>query len=101
PTFSGVYHQFDIWIRDDEHVAVECKFRGKAGIDQVFAFCGKLIDYRKRPQAVFLTTADRVGDEVFCYAIAHRISLISTSLAPVEYMLQQVKQETDMVGRLA
>ena len=40
-TFSGVYHQFDIVIKVQEQlVAVECKFRRSAHIDQLFALRG-------------------------------------------------------------
>jgi hypothetical protein len=40
-TFSGIYHQFDIVVAEQEQlVAVECKFRGTAHIDQLFATQG-------------------------------------------------------------
>ena len=99
-TFSGVAHQFDIVVRDGELTVVECKFREKVGIDQLFAFVGKLIDYRRRPQGIFLTTALVVGDEILCYAIAHRITLISTPLPPMEYLLERVQPGSGLAQRL-
>lgn len=97
PTFSGVFHQFDIVIaRPNETVAVECKFRGSAHIDQLFATYGKLIDYRSPPHGVFVTTARGVNDEIYCYALAHRIRIICSLLPPVEYMLESTKKETNL-----
>lgn len=100
-TFSGVYHQFDIVVaQQDDLVTVECKFRGGAHIDQLFATQGKLIDYRKQPRGIFTTTAPHVNDEIHYYALAHSIQLICTSLPPVEYMLWRVKKGTDLEYRL-
>jgi hypothetical protein len=100
-TFSGAYHQFDIVIAEQEElVAVECKFRGSAHIDQLFATQGKLVDYVHRPHGVFVTTAEGVNDDMYYYAMAHRIRLISTELPPIEYMLQCVKPGTDLANRL-
>ena len=39
-THSGLAHQFDIVIRQDKLTTIECKFRGKTGIDNLFAFVG-------------------------------------------------------------
>ena len=101
-TFSGVYHQFDIVIAQQEAlVSVECKFRGGAHIDQLFATEGKLVDYRKRPYGIFITTAPHVNDEMYYYALAHHIQIICSSLPPVEYLLHCVKSETDLAYRLA
>ncbi len=102
PTRSGVAHQFDIVIRaeNEKLIGIECKFRGKTGIADLFAFVGKLIDYRERPYGVFVTTASHVNDEVFYYAIAHRISIICKMLLPVEYMKQKVKKGTDLAQRI-
>jgi hypothetical protein len=100
-TFSGVYHQFDIVVAEQEQlVAVECKFRGSAHIDQLFATQGKLVDYRKRPRGVFVTTAQGVNDEMYCYGLAHQILLICPLLPPVDYMLQCVKKGTELASRL-
>lgn len=101
-TFSGVSHQFDIVIAESEAlIVIECKFRGGAHIDQLFATHGKLVDYRKRPRGIFVTTAKNVNDEMYYYALAHQILLICSSLPPVEYMLQCVKKDTDLASRLA
>lgn len=101
-TFSGVSHQFDIVIAESEAlVAIECKFRGGAHIDQLFATHGKLVDYCERPRGIFVTTAEKVNDEMYYYALAQRILLICSSLPPVEYMLQCVKKDTDLDRRLA
>ena len=101
PTFSGVFHQFDIVIaRPNETVAVECKFRGSAHIDQLFATHGKLIDYRSRPHGVFITTACGVNDEIYYYALAHRIQIICSLLPPVEYMLECAKKGTSLARTL-
>ena len=100
-TFSGVFHQFDIVIAQHESLmTVECKFRGGAHIDQMFATQGKIMDYRKKPQGIFITTAAHVNDEIYYYAIAHRIKLICLSLPPVEYMQSKVKKGTDLEHRL-
>jgi hypothetical protein len=100
-THSGIHHQFDVVVAEQEDlVAVECKFRTSAHIDQLFATLGKLVDYKKRPRGVFLTTAQAVNDGMYCYALAHQISLISPSLPPVEYMLQCTKEGTDLGQRL-
>ena len=100
-TFSGVHHQFDIVVAEQEElVAVECKFRSSAHIHQLFAALGKLVDYHKRPRGAFVTTAQNVNDAMYCYALAHQISLISPALPPVEYMLQCVKNGTDLAHRL-
>ena len=100
-THSGIHHQFDIVVAEQEElVAVECKFRTSAHIDQLFATLGKLIDYKRRPRGVFLTAAQAVNDGMYCYALAHQISLISPSLPPVEYMLKCTKQGTDLGQRL-
>jgi hypothetical protein len=100
-TLSGVYHQFDIVIaQQDDLVAVECKFRDSSHIDQLFATQGKLIDYKKQPRGIFITTARHVNDEIHYYALAHRILIISVSLPPVEYMLRRVKRGTDLEYRL-
>lgn len=100
-TYSGLAHQFDIVIRQSELIAIECKFRTKTGIGELFAFVGKLIDYRKCPHGIFVTTAENVNNDIFCYAIAHRILIIYSLLPPVEYMIQQVKKGTDLAHRLA
>jgi hypothetical protein len=101
PTFSGVFHQFDIVIaRPNETVAVECKFRGGAHIDQLFATHGKLVDYRLRPHGVFVTTARGINDEIYCYALAHRIHIICLLLPPVEYMLECTKKGTSLTRML-
>lgn len=100
-TFSGVYHQFDIVVAQQEKlVTVECKFRGGAHIDQLFATQGKLVDYCKRPHGIFVTTASHVNDEMYYYALANNIQLICPSLPPVEYMLHLVKKGTDLAYRL-
>ena len=99
-TYSGVSHQFDVVIRDESLTAIECKFRRGTGIDDLFAFLGKLADYREPPRGIFLTTAQSICDDVFCYAIAHHISIVSPSLAPVGYMIQRVKRDTDLFSRL-
>jgi len=100
-TFSGVHHQFDIVVAEQEElVAVECKFRSSAHIHQLFATLGKLVDYHKRPRGVFVTAAQNVNDAMYWYALAHQISLISPALPPVEYMLQCVKNGTDLAHRL-
>ena len=78
PTFSGVFHQFDIVIaRPNETVAVECKFRGGAHIDQLFATHGKLVDYRLRPHGVFVTTVvvSMTRYTVMLWLIAFRLSV--------------------------
>jgi hypothetical protein len=101
PTFSGVYHQFDIVIAQQEYlVAVECKFRGGAHIEEMFATQGKLIDYRKQPHGIFITTAAYVNDEMYYYGLTHNIQLICPSLPPVEYMQSKVKKGTDLEYRL-
>ena len=101
PTYSGLAHQFDVVIRQNELTAIECKFRKKTSISELFAFVGKLIDYRKRPRGVFVTTAEKINNDVFCYAIAHRILIVCSSLPPVQYMIQRVKKNTDLGRRLA
>lgn len=100
-TYSGIAYQFDIVIRQSELTAIECKFRKKTGIDDLFAFVGKLIDYREPPRGIFVTTAENVNDNVFCYAIAHRILIVCSHLPPIEYMIQRVKKNTDLARRLA
>ena len=101
PTYSGVAHQFDIVIRQSELIAIECKFRKKTGIDGLFAFVGKLKDYREPPRGIFVTTAENVNNDVFWYAIAQPIPIVCSSLPPVEYMIQRVKKNTDLSRRLA
>ena len=101
PTLSGAFHQFDIVVtQQDELFAVECKFRGSAHIDQLFATQGKLIDYRVRPLGFFVTTAQGVNDEMYWYALAHRIQIVCTPLPPVEYMLGCVKKDVSTARRL-
>jgi len=100
-TCSGLAHQFDIVVRQSELTAIECKFRKRIGIDDLFAFVGKLKDYRTPPRGIFVTTAENVNNNVFCYAIAHRISIVCFSLPPVQYMVQRVKDNTDLARRLA
>ena len=100
-TFSGVYHQFDIVVAlQEELITVECKFRGGAHIDQLFATQGKLVDYCKRPHGIFITTASHVNDGMYYYSLAHHIQLICPSLPPVEYMLWCVNKGTDLEYRL-
>ena len=100
-TFSGVYHQFDIVVvQQEELVTIECKFRGGAHIDQLFATHGKLVDYCKSPHGIFITTATHVNDEMYYYSLAHQIQLICPSLPPVEYMLCYVHKGTDLEYRL-
>jgi hypothetical protein len=101
PTFSGVAHQFDIVIRDDGLTVVECKFRGRVGIDQLFSFVGKVVDYQEKLNAVFLTTAPRVGEDILCYAIAHHITMVSPHLLPIGFMLEQVQPNSDLGNRLS
>ena len=101
PSYSGLAHQFDIVIRQGELTAIECKFRKKASIADLFAFVGKLLDYRRPPRGIFVTTAEKVNKEVFYYGIAHRISIVCPSLPPVDYMIQRVKEDTDLGRRLA
>jgi hypothetical protein len=100
-TYSGIAHQFDVVIRQSELIAVECKFREAARIDELFAFRGKLIDYRKPPRGIFMTTAKHVNDHVFWYAISHHILIVSLFLPPVEYMIYRVKNNTDFARHLA
>ena len=96
-SFSGVSHQFDILVDwQDELYAVECKFRGNAHIDQLFATEGKLCDYRQRPKGIFVTTAVDVNAEIYYYALAHHIQLISHRLPPVEYLLQKASKGTGL-----
>lgn len=100
-TFSGVYHQFDIVIaQQDDLVTIECKFRGGANIDQLFATQGKLVDYCKQPHGIFITTAAHVNDDIYYYALAHHIQLICPLLPPVEHMLWRIKKGTDLEYRL-
>lgn len=101
PTYSGLAHQFDIVVRQGRLTAIECKFRKRTNISELFAFMGKLIDYREPPQGIFVTTAEHVHDEVFYYALAHRIPVVCSCLPPVNYMIQQVKMNTDLAHRLA
>jgi len=99
-TYSGVAHQFDIVIRENQLAALECKFRRTIGIDHLFGFVGKLVDYRQPPRGIFVTTAENASDDCFCYAIAHRISMVCRFLPPVEYMLNRVKTDTELARRL-
>ena len=99
-TYSGVAHQFDIVVQEGKLVTVECKFRRGTGIDDLFAFLGKLRDYREPPRGIFLTTAQSLPDDVFCFAIAHEISIVSLCLAPVDYMVLRAKEGTDLHRRL-
>ena len=101
PSLSGAFHQFDIVVNQQGKLfAIECKFRGSAHIDQLFATQGKLIDYCQRPRGFFVTSAHGVNDEMHWYALAHRIQLICTSLPPVQYMLSCVKNDTPIARRL-
>jgi hypothetical protein len=100
-TYSSVAHQFDIVVRQSELTVIECKFRKKTGIDDLFAFMGKLIDYREPPCGIFVTTAEKVNNNVLYYAIAHHILIVCSSLPPVQYMIQRVKKNTDLARRLA
>lgn len=99
-TLSSLAHQFDIVIQRSGLIAVECKFRRTTSIAQLFAFVGKLIDYRQPPSGIFVTTAENVNDEVFCYSIAHDILLVCSCLPPVQYMMRRVKRGTDLQRRL-
>jgi hypothetical protein len=99
-TCSGVAHQFDIVIRQSELTAIECKFRKRTNIGELFAFVGKLTDYREPPRGIFVTAAENVNNDVFCYAIAHRIRVVCSCLPPVQYMIQRVKKDTDLSRRL-
>jgi hypothetical protein len=100
PTYSGLAHQFDIVIRETTLTVIECKFRKRTNIAELFAFVGKLRDYRELPRAIFVTTAGNVHDEVFRYAIAHHIPVVCSCLPPVEYMIHRVKKSTDLARRL-
>lgn len=101
PTFSGVFHQFDIVVVQQNLLStIECKFRGSAHIDQLFATQGKISDYRSRPRCIFVTTSNDVNDEIYQYGLAHHIEIICRHLAPVAYMLQCVKKETDFAQAL-
>jgi hypothetical protein len=101
PTFSGVYHQFDIMVAEQEQLAaIECKFRESAHIDQLFATQGKLIDYCQSPHGYFVTTAKDVNDEMHLYALAHHLQIIWELLPPIEYMLGCVKRDTLIACRL-
>jgi len=100
-TCSGVAHQFDIVAEASGLTAVECKFRKRIGIEALFAFVGKLIDYHEPPRGIFVTTAEDVNINVFCYAIAHRIPIVCSFLPPVEYMIQRVSKDTDLARRLS
>jgi hypothetical protein len=100
-TRSGVTHQFDIVAEESGLTAVECKFRKRIGIEALFAFVGKLIDYQEPPHGIFVTTAEDVNSNVFCYAIAHRIPIVCSCLPPVEYMIQRVNKDTDLARRLS
>lgn len=101
PTYSGVAHQFDIVLRHDQLVTIECKFRSATGIADLFAFVGKLVDYRQPPAAIFVTNARAINDEVLCYAIAHQVSLIFQALPPVGFMMAYAKHNTDLGAQLA
>jgi len=101
PTYSGLAHQFDIVVWQGRLTAIECKFRKRTNISELFAFVGKLIDYREPPQSIFITTAENVHDEIFYYAIAHRILVVCSCLPPVGYMIRRVKTNTDLAHRLA
>jgi len=101
PTRSGAAHQFDIVLRHNQlTTAIECKFRKKTGIDELFGYKGKLTDYKRPPRAIFVTTSEIIPDDVFCYAIAHEISVVCFLLPPVGYMLQQVRLDTDLARRI-
>jgi len=100
-TYSGISYQFDVVVRQSELIAIECKFRESTRIDELFAFVGKLVDYRKPPRGIFMTTAKHVNDDIFCYAIGHRILIISLLLPPVEYMIYRVKNNTNFACHLA
>lgn len=99
-TYSGVAHQFDVVAQQKELTAIECKFRESTGIGELFAFVGKLIDYREPPRGIFVTAAEQVNNDVFFYAIAHRILIVCPCLPPVEYMIHRVKKDTDLAHRL-
>jgi hypothetical protein len=101
PSLSGAFHQFDIVVdQQGELSAIECKFRGSAHIDQLFATQGKLIDYHQTLHGFFVTSAHGVNDEMHWYALAHRIQIVCTSLPPVQYMLSCVKNDTLIARRL-
>jgi len=100
-TYSGVFHQFDIIVRQSQLIAIECKFRKTTNIGELFAFVGKRIDYREPPRGIFVATTENINSDVFYYAIAHRILIVCSSLPPVEYMIQRVKKDTDLARRLA
>lgn len=101
PTYSSLAHQFDIVVRQGGLTAIECKFRKSTNISELFAFVGKLADYRERPYGIFVTTAEKVHDEIFCYAIAHHIPVVCSCLPPVNHMISRVKKHTDLAHRLA
>lgn len=100
PTCSGVSHQFDLVIRENDLTTVECKFEGRISIAELFAYLGKLVDYRSVPRGIFVTVARDINDEIWHYAIAHRILIVSPLLPPVPYMIKQVKSSSDLSNRL-
>jgi hypothetical protein len=101
PTFSGVYHQFDIIVEQQEGLsAIECKFRESAHIDQLFSTQGKLIDYCQKPFGFFVTTAKNINDEMHYYALAHHLQIICETLPPIEYMHNCVMNDALIAHRL-
>jgi hypothetical protein len=108
PTVSGLTHQFDVAIRENNtFYVIECKRRGIASIDQIFSFNAKILDYAFKDsfnkcfsiKGVFLSTAE-LTDNARKYALAYGIIPIDPSLPPIQFMLNRVKEKDTLYQEL-
>jgi hypothetical protein len=108
PTVSGLNHQFDVVMRENNtFYVIECKRRGIASIDQIFSFNAKILDYAFKDsfnksfsiKGVFLSTAE-LTDNARKYALAHGIIPIDPSLPPIQFMIDRVKEENALYQEL-
>lgn len=108
PTVSGLTHQFDVVMRENNtFYVIECKRRYVATIDQIFSFNAKILDYAFKDffnksfsiKGLFLSTAE-LTDNARKYALAHGIIPIDPSLPPIQFMMDKMKEEDPLYREL-
>jgi len=102
PTFSGLKHQFDVSLPDNDlYWVIECKRKKSARAEkaQIYAFVAKLLDHtfglksnnlHYKIKGVFVSSA-KLTDPGRLFALSFGVIPIDPTLPPIEYLLTKAK----------
>jgi hypothetical protein len=101
PTRSNNKHQFDAaFTSKDTYYLVECKNTQTAGMDYIYYFNSKILDYAHmnpmhKFKGIFLCAA-AIPDSAWRYSISYGLRLLDPDSPPIEYMISTCSDDLSL-----